>query len=245
MLRKAFLVAASMLPALAFGCLSASAGDYYHGSLKDGPIEQVDRWTGLYIGGVGTYDWTNIDYPDLPSYNPNNGKSGPPRPKLGDGLGGVTFGYNHQFGRIVVGIEGDYSWGNLGVTEHDGNYLTETFNVSAIATVRGRLGVVVGNFLPFITAGAAFEQMEWGTQCPAGAAFGTCKKTGAFDLRDNQWNTGYVAGGGVEWAATEKISLKIEGLYTNYGRETYNVGTGPFDLTNDEALLRVGLNLHY
>lgn len=135
-----------------------------------------------------------------------------------------TVGYNYQFDRFVLGVEGDYSWGDITDSKRDGNYIIEDLKIDGFGTIRGRIGYAVGNFLPYVTGGVSFERMQLGQSCPdqASAPFGWCHTHGPYNLHDSQWNTGYVVGGGVEWKASERVSLKAEVLYTDFGTETYS-----------------------
>ncbi len=261
---------AALVPALVFSISTASAGGY-SGSLKDGPAIEESRWTGLYGGLNAQYSWTNQSWPGQNPYVapptpcgnafPNapgpNKDCGPPKQDLEGAMFGGTLGYNFQFDRVVLGVEGDFDFGNIKDAERDGNYLIETTKVTDFATIRGRLGYAIGDFLPYVTGGVAFENFEYGESCPSDAssvAFGWCRPVakgghGPYDLSKSQWNTGYVVGGGVEWAVTERISLKAEGLYADFGEQTYNLGPmadgKPLPtkiIDHNETIFRLGAN---
>ena len=77
-----------------------------------------------------------------------------------------TVGYNYQFDRFVLGVEGDYSWGDITDSKRDGNDIIENSKIDGFGTIRGRIGYVVGNFLPYVTGGVSFERMQLGQSCP-------------------------------------------------------------------------------
>ena len=236
----------------------ASAADLYAPSLKDGPyVEAPVNWTGFYVGGVGSYSSGNTDYPGAKPYIAPPapcGDCGPPLQDLNGAMLGGTVGYNYQFDRFVLGVEGDYSWGDITDSKRDGNYIIEDLKIDGFGTIRGRIGYAVGNFLPYVTGGVSFERMQLGQSCPdqASAPFGWCHTHGPYNLHDSQWNTGYVVGGGVEWKASERVSLKAEVLYTDFGTETYSLGKmgngqamAPIKIDDNQTLLRLGANYHF
>ena len=210
-------------------------------------VAQEKSWSGPYIGAIGTYTWTGIDYPGAPEH-----PDGPPRPSLEGGLLGIQAGYGLQFGQVYAGVEGDWSFGNITTTVRDGNSITESASIDQLGTLRGRVGLIVGDFMPYITAGVAFEKVGIGQQCPdpASQPYGWCstpKGNAPYNLTSTEWNVGYVVGGGLEWRASDHLSLKIEGLYTAYGDETYELGKvasgkdlAPIKIDHDETLIRLG-----
>ncbi len=50
---------------------------------------------------------------------------------------------------LVVGIEADISRANLNGSVRDGNYIVQTDTIDLTASVRGRVGLGLGNFLPY------------------------------------------------------------------------------------------------
>ena len=130
------------------------------------PPAPTSVWDGAYAGVVLGYgkgssyhcDGTDCSGGDLAS-NPN------PRPFSDGALYGATLGYNMSRGNIVLGIEGDYMAGSLdGVTGSTSYYGCgvqgcET-NIESLATLRGRIGLDRGNFMPYVTAGIAMMSVE-------------------------------------------------------------------------------------
>jgi outer membrane immunogenic protein len=240
---------------------TASADEYYRGSLKDGPaILESYNWSGFYGGFNAGYTWNNWDWPGQNPYvaPPKPcGDCGPPNQNLSGAMLGGTFGYNHQMDRFVIGVEGDFDFSNIKDAERDGNYIVETSRIQDFATIRGRIGyLITPALLAYATGGVAFENLEYGESCPepaAVAAVGTwCSKHGPYNLSKSQWNTGYVVGGGLEWMVTERVSLKAEGLYADFGTNNYQLGDmgdgNPLprkSISNSASLLRLGVNYHF
>jgi outer membrane immunogenic protein len=101
---------------------------------------------------------------------------------------GAKAGYDYQVGGILVGVITDafYSWadgGGVGV-KSDLNYY---------GTVRGRLGVSLGRFLPYATAGYAYGGLEV-TNTTSGAS-------------DSKSLSGWTYGGGLEFVWNQDITL--------------------------------------
>src|SRR5690606_9902561 len=94
-------------------------------------------------------------------------------------------------------------------------------------TVRGRLGVDVGNgILPYVTAGLAYG----GGRVDVGGV-------------ENQFHTGWTVGGAVEFALDQQMSLKAEYLYTDLGQRNYaNIGG---DAAFRGHTVRAGVNFHF
>lgn len=220
---------------------------------------QEKSWTGIYAGLNAQYTWNNWDWPGAPGYVappvPAGVDSGAPNQDLSGAMFGGVLGYNYQIDRIVLGVEGDFNFGNLSDSKRDGNYIVETSKIENFASIRARAGLLVSPaLLVYATGGVAFENMTYGESCPDKAAvpFGWCSKHGAYDLSKSQWNTGYVVGGGAEWMIAENVSLKLEGLYADFGTNTYDLGKmgDGIDLpskkiSSSETSLRIGLNYHF
>jgi outer membrane immunogenic protein len=80
-----------------------------------------------------------------------------------------------------------------------------------LATVRGKLGYVWGQSLWYVTGGAAWEGVEYSGQFTfvTGATENTANPI-------NKTNTGWVAGGGVEYMATPHVLVRLEYLYYGF-----------------------------
>ena len=108
---------------------------------------------------------------------------------------GVTAGVNFTLtDGIVAGVVGDIAWNNL---EDEAADYTSGWNGS----IRGRLGFDGGAFLPYVTAGLAFANGEFGG--------------------DENTHLGWTAGAGVEFAVADNLSLDLQYRYTDYSEEEY------------------------
>lgn len=186
-------------------------------------------WSGFYVGAHAGYGWGdgNVDLsgssgaihwndPFLP---------GDQRQNFGglDGwLGGLHVGANYQTGLVIVGLEADVSWSDIGddlttgVSVQGAQWDIKT-ELDAFGTVRGRLGFLVSpTFLVYGTAGAAWGQ------------FDVRQATTFLNPPDDGGRTsgsfnhfGYVVGGGAEWALGQNLFLRAEYLYLDFGKEDY------------------------
>lgn len=181
-------------------------------------------WQGFYIGVNGGYGWgdsTLTGVGGTSTIHPNGALLGP------------TVGYNFQLGSFVAGLEGDidYSWmrdTNGPVAPCAGCEVRNHY----LATIRGRLGYAWDRWLPYVTGGAAFGDIE--TSTPAGGSQFTDK-------------VGWALGGGIEYAFASPWSAKIEYLYTDLGTATCDAahcGTST-DASFRTNTVRVGINYHY
>jgi outer membrane immunogenic protein len=169
-------------------------------------------WTGFYLGlnaGVGWGKFTR-DARGLDAQTAF--------------VGGVTGGYNHQFGSLVVGLEGDYNYSGL-----EGKDLGTKGALTSFGTIRGRLGVAFDRALVYGTGGYAL-------------GFANVNVLG---LKDDKSHQGYVIGGGIEYAVTQNVSIKGEYLYMPLAKQTYFSGLGGLDAGLNANVVRGGLNYRF
>jgi outer membrane immunogenic protein len=133
-------------------------------------------------------------------------------------IGGVDAGYNWQLApQLLIGIEGDANWADLTVPAGSGD-------VNWLGSLRGRIG-----WSPTATTMVYFT---------GGAAWGTVSIPGVDTLPATQAKTGWVAGGGFEWAPWANNWL-VRAEYLNYSFTGVLLGAGfAGDLTINEV--RVG-----
>ncbi len=200
-------------------------------------------WTGAYVGGTVGYSTVTFDVSNV-LFEGNPGT--PDFSAAGNGIiGGVEGGFNVQKGKAVVGVEGDFSWtGVQGSYSDTVNDFAATGRLKTLATVRGRLGVATGRALLFVTGGLALGKAE--AQLDDGYGGPVITTT------DSRSHTGWTAGGGVEVAVSNHLTLKGEALYYDLGSQTYtfNEGAGGWNPITVNAsltgwLARVGANFKF
>jgi outer membrane immunogenic protein len=197
-------------------------------------------WTGFYVGINGGYGGNKINYDDNdPGHlNPGEAPGGPLHGVHNDTtqltssgfLAGGTVGMNYQFpsSNFVVGFEGDFDWSNIrGQWSEGSSSGTSSYSegygsrLNWLATARARLGYAVltpiGNILPYVTGGGAFGNVtdyrySWGS---AGEGCDGTTLTGCTNA--SHTFAGWTAGGGLEYAITQNLTLKAEYLYVDLG----------------------------
>ena len=214
----------------------------------------VMSWTGPYIGINLGAAWNNAKFSDLGSletnpvllYGTTLGANDPFwSPNHAGFAGGGQLGYNYQTGNFVFGIEGDFSGiaNKASVTFTPplrGLSISATSDLDWMATVRGRLGLAFGQALVYGTGGVAFARFSdaWGFTFLGGNAFAK-----------DETRTGWVAGGGFEYMITRNWTVRVEGLYADFGSDTFTVvdppgNSGPYNtkFQHTVATARAGLN---
>ena len=114
-------------------------------------LPPVYNWTGFYIGANGGGGFGYSKWDTTSSFNPTGG------------VAGGTLGYNYQFGAVVLGVEGDIDWAGLSGSTTGGCPAGCKTSDSWLSTVRGRLGYAADRFMPYITGGGAFGNIQAST----------------------------------------------------------------------------------
>jgi len=191
----------------------------------------VYNWTGFYLGGQGgggllSNTITNVtggtNFPAGMVHNTEYGSGG---------LGGIYAGYNYQISnKFVVGIDGDYTWSGLRTsassTSPTGFIVNDSDKAKWIATVTGRVGFAVNNWLLYVKGGWADAGFK-GTETNIAAAFGNA--VAAFGTNSTN-RDGWIIGGGLEYGFFSHWSAKAEIDYLNlsasYNTTLINTGAG-------------------
>jgi outer membrane immunogenic protein len=185
-------------------------------------------WTGFYIGinGGGAFGNSNFLDPVLGNSGSFNASGG---------MVGGTIGANYQIGRWVLGIEGDGDWQNLDGTTFGGSCGGVGCETKSdwLATVRGRVGYTFDRVLVYGTGGAAFANVQ--------ANAGVLPFSSATE-------TGWTAGGGVEYAFLPNWSAKLEYMYVglpNASCGLANCGSSTTNVSVNENVIRGGVNFRF
>ncbi|MFT4090094.1 MAG: TonB-dependent receptor [Asticcacaulis sp.] len=172
--------------------------------------------------------------------------------KLEDSQLTVSLGYNRQFANnVVVGIEADYAWGTWTGTTHtaliepaelvargDFYQAATIYELSDLATVRGRLGYASGKTLGYVTAGvASIKELEDRTQYRSTAPGATAPYGSLtavwFSEQDSRRRSGWVLGAGFERAIDNHWSFKAEYLHAGFGDTVFRFGNATAGVTQD------------
>ncbi|WJR81976.1 carbohydrate porin [Bradyrhizobium sp. NP1] len=202
--------------------------------LKAPALRAVYDWTGFYIGGHFGYGGGSLGAGTNPL--PLEGAL---LPHSVIGLsGGYQMGYNRQFANnVVLGIEADASF----TSPEDAPRVTPApFNSSIdyTGTLRGRIGYAFGRWMPYVTGGFALGHTRVNiNEDPAPVTIIS---------RVGNYQTGWTAGAGVEFAVSGNWSAKLEYDYIDLARRTYDLsGFGLPNVTVDPRIHLAKLGLNY
>ncbi len=167
--------------------------DYLRGSEYDEPAivtTPLIDWSGLYVGGHGGYTTAALGFKNVFQqmiYRDSHDTTGESTfgastllnaqsRRVEGATYGAYAGFNVQYGDVVFGLEGDYTW--FGQTGRTSDALgrvksttggsqqfidlrgVSTTRIEDYGTVRARLGYAYGNFLPYVTGGLAVGRMQ-------------------------------------------------------------------------------------
>ncbi len=257
--------------ALVLAIGSASAADMYRaepGGYKDGPAYvPANTWTGFYIGVNGGYGWSAGNSEVAVTLHDYGNRVATKTSSLDNsnaGFGGGQIGYNWQHGNLVFGVEADLQGTDIngkGAAAVNIEDLLIAANATAqtsldwFGTVRGRLGYAFDRTLVYATGGFAFGGVKDRLSLSVddhhldngGVVTGTAAK--------DTTRTGFVLGGGIEYALTPAWSLKGEYQYIDLGSSNLTAAaanpltessnaTGSLKADHTYHTARVGLNYH-
>lgn len=179
-------------------------------------------------------------------------------------LGGGQLGYQHQFGKMVIGVEGDFdkSSDNENKARATSSSAFDIFDdpdtVDSVLTsrritrvnwqgsVRGRLGYAIGCFLLYGTGGVAFADVEnqagdLVTSHVFDTFDGIVEEPGGAQIhglshREDDTLVGWTAGGGAEYALSNLVSLGIEYRHNDFGSDTFHKASDKYVSTGTTRL---------
>lgn len=222
------------------GPLFGHGGDTLFGGMFGKPpngAEDYD-WSGFHAGLAGGYSWVDQAADGLlaPSLvNPNTGFELPVQDMRGY-AGEAYGGYDWQFpGGLVLGVGAGYDFGSDVRLNEKLSYAGSLTNVRDTrsfveidtrldwsATLRGRVGYAVGSYLPYVTAGASWASYSHSftfsdARGDAAPVNGIPPAVEAGGRRYSGWTLGV----GLEKAITEKLSVRTEYSFTDFGSATF------------------------
>jgi len=213
--------------------MAASVAIFAGGDIAPVTPAPMDNWSGFYVGIQGGYLWGDPDIvisrdnddPDHPdTYHRTHDVSDTDV----DGFaGGIYAGYNWLLENDwLIGVEGEWNYvsadgtGDL-IDRHsndpggkDGTGKTEQ---DWDASLRLKVGMVMGDYLPYITGGVAWAKMDMT----------------AYDIDGNEFAhndttlTGWTIGAGIEMKISENLHARIQYRYTDYGDDSVDMGSIP------------------
>lgn len=143
--------------------------------------------------------------------------------------GGLQAGYNFQNGNLVMGAEADF--GAMHLYKYKGNsgiypcctttYFTVNQSASTdwLLTVRPRVGIAIGRFLPYLTAGMAVTRVDYKTDFVD--TFANAHESSRLQKTAVGWTAGV---GGEYQLSSSRWSVKGEYLYADFGSASRSTG---------------------
>ena len=147
-------------------------------------------WSGFYIGANAGYGFANETAAISAGGATFNASQ-----DLDGGLAGFQIGANSQWGVLVLGLEADFDWSWQSKTYSSsvpGVSVSVTNEIPWLATMRGRAGIAIDQWLVYATAGLALTEMKTTGSVTVGGA------TTSLSLSEPQ--AAFVWGGGIETA---------------------------------------------
>jgi len=192
------------------------------------------NWTGLYLGAHGGYGLSRI----IGGYD-EDGNHGAFDIDPRGFAGGGQIGFNWQNGALVYGIEADGTWGGMEDDRTDLEGDRQTLKTTALASVRGRVGIAADQKLYYVTAGWGYAQSKLDVR-EAGVTSSV-----SFD------SNGAVVGSGMDWAYTPNLSFRLEGLTylldNKVGTSTLTADSNAQDFVRQSTVkvIRAGVNYRF
>ncbi len=199
------------------------------------PTSPTFNWTGPYMGIQFGYTRTSSDYslklggdwnffPDAKDEIEFRGRH--EFDENGFGLGGCA-GYNYQFNNNVVigvGVAGRKFWG-LDAMHETGDFPVDnigdfdvwsSFNTTGIVTFGPKVGYACGRFLPYVSGGLAFGELDASTKIFS-SSFAGFHEIG----KESENRLGWNVAAGLQYAVTNNWSLRFEYSYSDLGTFKY------------------------
>lgn len=148
------LVASALLGLLSLPAMAGGPVIVPDDPLPYAPPVAGSDWTGVYVGGQLGWGWASI----VESGDPDIDGDGP--------AGGIHLGYNHDFGKVVAGVELQY---NIAKIEFENDDPDDTIERLAHLKLRG--GYDAGATLFYLAAGVA-QASSAGGDSGSGSLYG-------------------------------------------------------------------------
>jgi outer membrane immunogenic protein len=212
-------------------------------------------WSGIYVGGHVGGGALNDSLTTTTSTAPFQAAGVQTKLSSFGVIGGAQAGINYQFSSIVVGAEGTWTASAISGSQITSTLLTPVLGGGEnsrdaphwYATATGRVGYAANDVLLYAKGGAAWMSAEYTQQVIAGGVASAQVVTAT--------RHGYTIGGGVEYALTESLSVKLEYDYLNFGTQTSSfnnlttpigaVGAFPLSIKSTTQMLLFAANYRF
>lgn len=192
--------------------------------------EQRSRWEGFYLGLSGGYGWGKDEKVSLGGSR-TQGSFDSISPS--GGLWGALITYNAVYGHMLLGVEADLQFGDIQGSSSS-SFGRASTEINGLATVRGRLGYTYDRALFFVTGGYARAAVD--SRLQTSDDIGISLEGGV---------NGFIVGAGVEYALSDRWSIKAEYDFVNLSEVDFSVKGVNGSLDPDFHMLKFGLNYRF
>jgi outer membrane immunogenic protein len=154
-------------------------------------------------------------------------------------LYGAQIGFLRQRDNLVFGVEGTFSGSSVQGSDAGCFVLVVGVNcareVNWMATVVGRAGIAYDRVLFYGLAGVAWADVESRVNI-INPAFG--------NISGSSTHVGWTAGFGIEWALSDRVSVRAEYAHIDLGDETHRLGGEiPLQVGLEMDTIKLGVNV--
>lgn len=207
---------------------------------------QARNWTGCYAGGhaggvwAKSQKWINKT-PGGAHFGQSLGGH-----RLDGWLAGVQAGCDYQLDRVVLGIQGDYSWTGAKSSHPSAQETGVTYHskIKNLASITGRVGYAWDRFLGYARGGVAWERDRYAATTTM-VGFET-----AYTATDTR--PGWTIGAGGEYAIGRPLSVFVEYNYYDFGTKDVHLAPrvnvlppAQADIKETAQAVRTGVNLRF
>ncbi len=185
-------------------------------------------WTGFYVGGTvgGLRADSELGVPAVgfaQKFKPN-----------GYSVGAFA-GFQQQFGSFVAGVEADVDYNRASKSTEITPGVVLNAKAPWMGSLRARAGyTLTERTLVYATGGLALSNgFEYGITAPGFAESWKGSKYG------------YTVGVGAEYAFTQNVFGRLEGRYTNFGKQDTVVAGTPITFRDDAFAVKAGVGYKF
>ena len=206
------------------------------------PPPECYDWSGFYVGAFGGYKFASVDTTLDPTGDWNlfpldqstiEDHTADNLDTSGGEVGGLL-GFNFQRGCWVFGIEGTGGYLFLRDSDDSGTFalptltdksIQQAFRTTWLATVGGRIGYSIANWLPYITGGAAFGDVTYESRLHN--VFGSPTGPYISGDREDDTNVGWFVGGGMQYAFGAHWAIRAQYEFIDLGSISFDSPGAP------------------
>jgi len=178
-------------------------------------------WSGLYVGGFVGAAGGEVFFDSSDTYDSSVGV-----------MAGLQLGYDYDMGDFVIGVVGDVALTDMSGEEVvDATSDPHRYDTDFLASIRGRIGMDLGETLVFASAGGGWING---------------RATSSNETQDRYSEFVPVVGIGVEHRVTEKMSVTFEGNWyiVDEWLNGYDFESGETRI-DDIFTARLGVNVRF